>query len=42
MISYAEQLLDELGYDLDEYDFDNMSFEQVRDLIDDLKNERGY
>ena len=42
MIDYATSLLSELGYDPDEYDFDNMTFEQVRDLIDELKDERGY
>lgn len=42
MISYAEQLLDQIGYDPDEYDFGNMTFDQVRELIDELKDERGY
>jgi hypothetical protein len=42
MISYAKALLGELGYDLDNYDFDRMTFEQVRDLIDQLKDDRGY
>lgn len=42
MIIYAEGLLEQLGYDLDDYDFDNMTFEQVRDLINELKRERGY
>lgn len=41
MIDYANSLLDQLGYNPDEYDFDNMTFEQVRDLIDELKGERG-
>ncbi|TWH48532.1 hypothetical protein [Sporomusa sp. KB1] len=42
MISYAEQLLGQLGYDRDNYDFDSMTYEEVRDLIDELKDERGY
>lgn len=42
MIDFATSLLEQLGYDRDEYDFDNMTFEQVRDLIDELKDERGY
>lgn len=42
MIEYAIALLKELGYDPDDYDFDKMTFEQVRDLIDELKVERGY
>ena len=42
MIEFATGLLDQLGYDPDIYDFDNMTFEQVRDLIDELKDERGY
>jgi len=42
MIAYAQGLIDQLGYDQDHYDFDGMTFEQVRDLIDELKDERGY
>lgn len=42
MIEYAQALILELGYDLDNYDFDLMDFEEVRELINDLKQERGY
>lgn len=42
MIEYATGLINQLGYDPDDYDFDKMTFEQVRDLIDELKVERGY
>ncbi|MBP2635027.1 MAG: hypothetical protein H6Q72_934 [Firmicutes bacterium] len=42
MIEYAQGLIGQLGYDLDDYDFNNMTFEQVRELIDELKDERGY
>ena len=42
MIDYAVDLLQQLGYGPDEYDFEKMSFEQVGDLIDELKDERGY
>lgn len=42
MIDFALDLINQLGYDPDEYDFDSMTFEQVRDLINELKDERGY
>lgn len=42
MIDYATDLLEQLGYDPDEYDFDKMSYERVAELIDELRDERGY
>lgn len=42
MVSFAKQLLSELGYDLDDYDFDQMSYSEVSDLINELKDERGF
>ena len=42
MIEYATQLINELGYDPDDYNFDSMDFQKVSSLIDELKNERGY
>ena len=38
-IMYAEALLCELGYDLDDYPLSEMSKQGVSKLIDDLKNE---
>nr|DAQ51946.1 MAG TPA: Protein of unknown function (DUF3072) [Caudoviricetes sp.] len=38
-IAYAQALLRELGYDLDDYAVEDMSKQQVSELIDDLKNE---
>ena len=38
-IDYATFLLNELGYDLDAYDFDDMTKEQVNKLIGELKAE---
>ena len=41
MVEFAQDLIDQLGYDPEDYDFDFMTFEQVRDLINELKDERG-
>ena len=38
-ISYAKALLRKLGYDADDYDFENMTKEEVSELIDELKDE---
>ena len=38
-ISYAKLLLQRLGYDLNDYDFDEMDREEVSDLISELKEE---
>jgi hypothetical protein len=42
MIDYAKDLIEKCGYDQDDYDFDNMTFEECSDLIDDLKIELGW
>ena len=38
-IMYAEALLRELGYDIDDYPLSEMSKQEVSKLIDDLKDE---
>ena len=38
-IKYATDLLRKLGYDLDDYDFDHMTRQEVSDLIGELKSE---
>ena len=38
-IMYAEALIHELGYDLDDYPLSEMSKQGVSKLIDDLKDE---
>lgn len=38
-IAYAQALLRELGYDLDDYPLSEMSKQEVSELIDDLKDE---
>ena len=38
-VAYAQALLRELGYDLDDYAVEDMSKQQVSELIDDLKDE---
>ena len=38
-IKYATDLLRKLGYDVDDYDFDSMTAQEVSDLIDELKQE---
>jgi hypothetical protein len=40
-IEFAQNLISQLGYDADDYDFDRMSFGEVSTLIDELKAERG-
>ena len=40
-VHYAEALIMELGYDLDDYDLNSMSFGEVSTLIDEMKSERG-
>ena len=40
-IRYAEDLLRKLGYDLDDYDLEHMTREEVSELIDELKQEWG-
>ena len=38
-IKYATDLLRKLGYDVDDYDFDRMTAQEVSELIDELKQE---
>ena len=38
-ISYATELLKKLGYDVDDYDFDGMTKDEVSELIDELEEE---
>lgn len=40
-INYAKYLLNQLGYDVDDYDFDVMTRADVSELIDELKEEWG-
>ena len=40
-IKYAKDLLRKLGYDLDDYDFEQMTKQEVSELIDELKSEWG-
>jgi hypothetical protein len=40
MIRFAKILINQLGYDPDDYDFDNMTFAECSNLIDELKAER--
>lgn len=41
-ITYIKILADKAGYSEDDYDFDNMTFNEASDIIDDLKDELGY
>ncbi|MEN6566364.1 MAG: hypothetical protein ABFC57_08685 [Veillonellales bacterium] len=41
-IEFATDLLQQMGYDPDDYDFDSLDFQDVSNLIDALKDERGY
>ncbi|MEN6414711.1 MAG: hypothetical protein ABFC84_18395 [Veillonellales bacterium] len=41
-IEYATELLQQLGYDPEKYDFGSRDFQEVSKLIDELKDERGY
>jgi len=36
---YATDLLKKLGYDVDDYDFDGMTKDEVSELIDELEDE---
>jgi hypothetical protein len=40
MVRFATSLANQLGYDLDIYDFENMTFAECSNLIDELKAER--
>lgn len=40
-IRYAKKLLNDLGYDVDDYDFDVMTRKDVSELIDNLSDELG-
>lgn len=40
-VAYAQDLLRKLGYDLDNYDFEEMDKQEVSELIDELKAEWG-
>lgn len=42
MIEFAELLIEKCGYRLDEYCLEEMDFEEVSDLIDELKAELGW
>jgi hypothetical protein len=41
MIGFATSLIKQLGYDIDDYDFDNMTFAKCSNLISELKAERS-
>lgn len=41
MIKYAEELIEKCGYSQHDYDIDNMEYNEVVVLIDDLKEELG-
>lgn len=38
-VMYAENLLEELGYDIEDYPLSEMGKKEVSELIDDLKEE---
>ena len=38
-VMYAENLLDELGYDIEDYPLSEMGKKEVSELIDELKEE---
>jgi len=40
-IDYAKDLMEKLGYDEEDYDFDRMTRAEVSELIDELKEEWG-
>ena len=42
MIEFAELLIEKCGYSLHDYDLEEMDFEDVSDLIDELKAELGW
>jgi hypothetical protein len=41
-IDYILTLLDELGYDPDDYKLDSMAYQEASNLIDELKSELGW
>ena len=41
-IEYIGILCNELGYDPQDYDLDNMNQSEITDLIDQLKDELGW
>ena len=41
MINYAETLIERCGYDINDYDLENMSFKEVSGLIVELREELG-
>ena len=42
MLEYAELLIEKCGFNLFDYDLENMTFQEVSDLIDELKEHLGY
>jgi hypothetical protein len=40
-IDFARDLIKQLGYNLEEYDFEAMSFTDLSKMITDLRTERG-
>ena len=38
-IDYAKKLIDELGYDLDDYDLEKMTLGEMSNLLGDLQQE---
>jgi len=42
MLEYAELLIEKCGCNLFDYDLENMTFQEVSDLIDELKEYLGY
>ncbi len=41
-IQYARDLIEECGYDEEDYDLDNMGQREISELIDQLKEELGH
>ena len=41
MINFAEKLIEQCGYDINDYDLQAMTFQEVSSLIDELKEEQG-
>ncbi len=42
MIDYAEVLIEKCGFDINDYELDGMTYQDVSDLIDELKAELGW
>jgi hypothetical protein len=40
-IAYATDMIKQLGYDLDGYDFDRMNFAEMQELLKELEDERN-